>query len=195
MNFVTIFLYTLPDSYNLFLVPFCSNHDLDIFLNVPMEFLKKNFFFLNFQNGIYNALPSLANLIFSVILGYMADKIILKKYLNKEMVTKIWQIIAFGSMIAALGTMGFFTKKIEICLSIIIVGFGLNSAVNSGHLKNVLDLSQSYSGTVYGFSNGFGNISGFLSPIITGIIIESNPSDPVKWQYVSLIFNHLALTE
>merc|ERR1711994_28722 len=66
-------------------------------------------------------------------------------------------------------------------------GFGLNSAVNSGHLKNVLDLSQSYSGTVYGFSNGFGNISGFLSPIITGIIIESNPSDPVKWQYVFLI--------
>ena len=128
----------------------------------PWNFLKK--FFFNFQNGIYNALPSLANLIFSVILGYMADKIILKKYLNKEMVTKIWQIIAFGSMIAALGTMGFFTKKIEICLSIIIVGFGLNSAVNSGHLKNVLDLSQSYSGTVYGFSNGFGNISGFLSP-------------------------------
>ena len=84
----------------------------------------------------------MANLIFSVILGYMADKIILKKYLNKEMVTKIWQIIAFGSMIAALGTMGFFTKKIEICLSIIIVGFGLNSAVNSGHLKSVLDLSQ-----------------------------------------------------
>ena len=144
---------------------------------------------MNFQNGIYNALPSLANLIFSVILGYMADKIILKKYLNKEMVTKIWQIIAFGSMIAALGTMGFFTKKIEICLSIIIVGFGLNSAVNSGHLKNVLDLSQSYSGTVYGFSNGFGNISGFLSPIITGIIIESNPSDPVKWQYVSMMVN------
>ena len=84
----------------------------------------------------------MANLIFSVILGYMADKIILKKYLNKEMVTKIWQIIAFGSMIAALGTMGFFTKQIEICLSIIIVGFGLNSAVNSGHLKSVLDLSQ-----------------------------------------------------
>ena len=154
----------------------------------PWNSLKK-FFFLNFQNGIYNALPSLANLIFSVILGYMADKIILKKYLNKEMVTKIWQIIAFGSMIAALGTMGFFTKKIEICLSIIIVGFGFNSAVNSGHLKNVLDLSQSYSGTVYGFSNGFGNISGFLSPIITGIIIESNPSDPVKWQYVSLMAN------
>ena len=46
-----------------------------------------------FQNGLYNALPSLANLILSVILGYLSDWVLSKKYFSKPTTAKIWQTI------------------------------------------------------------------------------------------------------
>ena len=48
----------------------------------------------------------------------------------------------------------------------------------------MLDLTDKYHGTVYGFSNGFGSIAGFLAPLVTGAITDSDPSDPAKWRIV-----------
>ena len=50
-------------------------------------------FCMYFQNGLYNALPSLANLILSVILGYLSDWVLSKKYFSKPTTAKIWQTI------------------------------------------------------------------------------------------------------
>ena len=65
------------------------------------------------------------------------------------------------------------------------IGYGLRGGIYSGHIKSVLDLTSKYSGTVYGFSNGFGSIAGFLAPLVTGAITDSDPSDPAKWRIVS----------
>ena len=54
----------------------------------------------------------------------------------------------------------------------------------SGHIKSVLDLTNKYHGTVYGFSNGFGSIAGFIAPLLTGVITGSDPEDPAKWRIV-----------
>ena len=100
-------------------------------------------------------------------------------------VKKHWTVKGFGSVAAAVGSMGFFTQNVKICISIMTLGFGFLAAVNSGHLKSIIDLSRKYSGTVYGFSNGFGCIAGFLSPLVTGYVTESDPGNPAKWQIVN----------
>ena len=63
-------------------------------------------------------------------------------------------------------------------------GFGLRSASFSGFVKSVLDLTEKYHGTVYGYVNLFGAIAGFIAPLLTGVITGSDPEDPAKWRIV-----------
>ena len=46
-------------------------------------------YLISLQNGLFNALPPLANLIFSIILGYIADWTLAKGYLSKPMISKV----------------------------------------------------------------------------------------------------------
>ena len=39
---------------------------------------------------------------------------------------------------------------------------------------NQMELSPNYSGTLRGFSNTFGNITGFVAPLVAGAIITNN---------------------
>ena len=63
-------------------------------------------------------------------------------------------------------------------------GFGLRGASFSGFCKSVLDLTEKYHGTVYGYVNLFGAIAGFIAPLLTGVITGSDPEDPAKWRIV-----------
>ena len=125
-------------------------------------------------------------MISSFILGYLADLMLRKQYLTKPWVCKIWQTIAFVAVGSSLGLIGFFTEDVAICIAIMTVGYGLRGGIFAGHVKSVLDLTTKYHGTVYGFSNGFGSIAGFLAPLVTGWIIEDDPTDPAKWRIVRL---------
>ena len=103
----------------------------------------------------------------------------------KLLIFKVWQTIGFTSVGAGLGLIGFLTEDYIYCILVMTIGYGLRGGIYSGHIKSVLDLTSKYSGTVYGFSNGFGSIAGFLAPLVTGAITDSDPSDPAKWRIVS----------
>ncbi len=48
-----------------------------------------------------------------------------------------------------------------------------------------MDAAPNYSGTVYGFVNGIGCITGFLTPMVTAAFTEEDPKDPANWRKVS----------
>ena len=86
-----------------------------------------------------------------------------------------------------------------ICVVVLVVTFAFNGGTNAGHIQNIIGLapnrSQSSSwwcsksnqsilhrsGTLYGFTNGFGNISGYLVPEIKKQIVKV-PLDIVHYQ-------------
>ena len=57
---------------------------------------------------------------------------------------------------------------------------------------NQMELSPNYSGTLRGFTSTFGNITGFVSPLVAGVITKNNVS--YINNYFKLIYsNFLAL--
>jgi hypothetical protein len=118
------------------------------------------------------------------VFGVGSDWILARKLIGRAKLSKICECFGFAVPALALGVMGYFTQDWRICLAILTVGFGFRGGCYAGHIKNPAELSPNYSGTVYGFSNGFGSISGFLTPLVTAAFTEDNPEDPANWRYV-----------
>ena len=77
-----------------------------------------------------------------------------------------------------------------ICVVVLVVTFAFNGGTNAGHIQNIIGLAPNRSqcsslwclssnqsilhrsGTLYGFTNGFGNISGYLVPEIKKQIVK-----------------------
>ena len=52
------------------------------------------------------------------------------------------------------------------------VGVALSGLLHSGYEVNVLDIAPGVSGIVMGISNTAGTITGFLSPLLVGVMTE-----------------------
>ncbi|XP_023343977.1 probable anion transporter 2, chloroplastic [Eurytemora carolleeae] len=64
----------------------------------------------------------------------------------------------------------------------------------SGHIQNILSISPNRSGTLYGLTNGFGNISGFLVPMVKDWVVQDLKSVS-DWRYLFIIAASLYLFE
>ena len=62
----------------------------------------------------------------------------------------------------------------------------MRSFIYAGHAVNPIDIAPNYSGTVYGFVNGFGCIAGLITPLVTAAFTEEDTKDPANWRKVSL---------
>lgn len=139
------------------------------------------------NNGLLNASPHLAALLMSFVLGSLSDWMLIKGYLSEPANFKLFEILGLGGVGCALALMGFFTDNYLICVAILTLGFSLRGALYSGHIKSILKLSPNFSGTVMGYSNGIGSVSGVFTPLVTAALTEGDKSDPVGWRYVFFI--------
>lgn len=67
------------------------------------------------------------------------------------------------------------------CNSVLAVAFltlalGMNGASTITNLQNSQDLAPNYAGTIYGIINCIGGTTGFITPMITGVITEEHVS-------------------
>ena len=139
------------------------------------------------SNGLLSAVPHLAALLMSFVLGSLSDWILNKGWLTESANFKLFEILGLGGVGSALALMGFFTDNYLICVSILTLGFSLRGATYSGHIKSVLKLSPNFSGTVMGFCNGIGSVTGAVTPLVTTALTEDDKSDPIRWRIVFLI--------
>jgi len=72
------------------------------------------------------------------------------------------------------------------CVAVLVTAFAFNGGVMSGYIQNIIGLAPNRSGTVYGVTNGFGNISGFLVPEIKRIIVQDETSLE-QWRWLFLL--------
>ena len=67
----------------------------------------------------------------------------------------------------------------------------LNSIFNSFQTVGLgcahLDMASQHAGTLFGITNTFGNLPGFLVPITVGILTQNNPHDRASWYWVWFI--------
>merc|ERR1712032_756144 len=52
-----------------------------------------------------------------------------------------------------------------------------------GYIQNIIGLAPNRSGTLYGFTNGFGNISGYLVPQLKTYIVQDE-TNVLQWRWL-----------
>jgi len=139
-------------------------------------------------NGVIACAPSLSRVIIGQIAGGISDVLIAKEKISKIWMQKINATLGFVIPAAGMVAMSYLTleKTQYVCIAVLTITYGFNGAVLSGHIQNIMSLAPNRSGTLYGITNGFGNISGFLVPLVKAWIVTDVDSI-VDWRNLFFI--------
>lgn len=124
------------------------------------------------QNAIWSSLPYLTSWIFGIFCSIFADWLIENNYITQKNSFKLWNSVA--SIVPSIGLVGIAWAGCDrIWVMIMLVGFGAFTGANyAGTQMNHIFLSPQYAGTLYGITNGAGNLCGFLAPYFIGSMIN-----------------------
>jgi len=138
--------------------------------------------------GYICAAPLLSYAIYAFAAGAISDSLIAKGRLSRLNMQKVNTALAFLVPAVGMVLMSFVaTPDLEvICVVVLVVTFAFNGGTNAGHIQNIIGLAPNRSGTLYGFTNGFGNISGYLVPEIKKQIVKDETSLS-EWRWLFFI--------
>ncbi|KAG8169248.1 hypothetical protein JTE90_014185, partial [Oedothorax gibbosus] len=71
-----------------------------------------------------------------------------------------------------------------LIMAMLILCMGLSGSSNAGFTVTHVDMSPQYAGTLYGITNCFANITGFLVPAYVGWIVKDGQTIE-RWGYIS----------
>ena len=66
------------------------------------------------------------------------------------------------------------------------LGTGFKALSYLGHLAAVYDIAPTYSGTVCGFVNMAGNLTGFITPLVAAAVTKHDAKDVEGWRNLFL---------
>eukprot|EP00112_Aurelia_sp_Birch-Aquarium-sp1_P022091 Seg611.11 transcript_id=Seg611.11/GoldUCD/mRNA.D3Y31 product="Vesicular glutamate transporter 1" protein_id=Seg611.11/GoldUCD/D3Y31 len=144
------------------------------------------------QMGFVASLPFLLKAIVGPLGGVVAD-ILRNGHMSTVNVRRLFYIM--GAMGAAtLIVISGYSTSAKMAVASMCVGVALSGLLHSGYEVNVLDIAPGVSGVVMGISNTAGTITGFLSPLLVGVMTADKKRE--QWQMVFWItfFLYLAGT-
>ncbi len=104
--------------------------------------------------------------------GYASDLVERKKLLSRTVSRKVFQATAligaaiFMALIPAVGC-----NQISVIV-LLILGMIVLGLISGGENPIVVDIAPDYSGSIYGFTNAFSSLPGFLAPLFAGLILD-----------------------
>ena len=174
---------------------FCNGFGMYVLLTEGPKFIK-NVVLTGYSAttiGFVSASPQLARFFYGQVCGVVSDWIIKKSYLSRLNMQKVNVFLAF--IIPGLGmvAMTFLTSDSVkwFCVAVMAISFAPNGGTMAGHIQNIIGLGPNRSGTLYGVTNGFGNLTGFLVPEITKRVVgdcgEACEGNVNKWRWLFVI--------
>ncbi len=137
-----------------------------------------------------NALVFMSHSASLMVFGYASDLVERKKLLNRTVSRKVFQTTAligsaiFMALIPAVGC-----SQISVIV-LLILGMITLGLISGGENLIVVDIAPDYSGSIYGFTNAFTCLNGFLAPIFAGLILDKTN---VRYFFVLRLMNDLLL--
>ncbi len=104
--------------------------------------------------------------------GFLSDFVERKKLLSRTVSRKVFQSTAligsaiFMALIPAVGC-----NQISVIV-LLILGMITLGLISGGENLIVVDIAPDYSGSIYGFTNAFSSLPGFLAPLFAGLILD-----------------------
>jgi len=137
--------------------------------------------------GYLLSAPQLARAVYGFICGILTDYILRTGRLSRLNMHKVNTALSF--LIPAIGmvVMSYLaTPELQwVCIAVMIISFSFNGGCVSGYIQNILTLAPNRSGTLYGVTNGFGNLTGFLVPEIKRrIVLDEKSIEQWRWLFI-----------
>jgi len=135
--------------------------------------------------GYLCAAPQLSHAIYSLLAGIISDWAIASHRASRLAVQKVNTALAF--MVPAIGLIllpSLATPNNQIwCVLLLVASWAFNGSANAGHVQNIIGLAPNRSGSLYGLTNGFGNISGYLVPQLKNYIVQDE-KNVLQWRWL-----------
>ena len=119
---------------------------------------------------------------YGMIFSSFSDYLLSKDCIKKTRLRCWMAMISLGLPGITVAVLGYTTHSWILCIAVLSIGIGFRSAIYMGHIGAVYEVAPTYSGTVYGFVSTIGNISGFITPLITAYFTKENPHDVTGWR-------------
>ncbi|XP_014261738.1 sialin-like [Cimex lectularius] len=134
------------------------------------------------ENGGLSALPYLVMWLASLFLGYFADLILSKNWMDITLLRKT--LATLGAIGPAVGCImaSYAGCNKPAVVTLFTVGMGFMGFCYSSLRVNGLDISPNYAGTIMAIVNGMGSISGMVGPILVGYLTPNRTL--TEWRQV-----------
>ncbi|XP_051154856.1 sialin [Leptopilina boulardi] len=142
--------------------------------------------------GVLSGLPHVLRMLFSYMFGILSDWLLKTKRLSLTDVRKLATFMCTifqGILTLGLGSSGCHSN---LAIIFMMAGTAVNGAVSSGTLAVFVDLSSNYASVILGFCNLIAASSGFLSPLLVGLLTTNNQTVD-SWRIVFSISSILLL--
>ncbi|XP_046394163.1 putative inorganic phosphate cotransporter isoform X1 [Ischnura elegans] len=137
------------------------------------------------QNAALSSVPHIVMWFVAIFSGWIADWILIKRYLSVTTVRKLFTTIgSIGPAIflVAASYAGCNRKTVVVLFTL---AMGLMGAYYPGVKINALDLSSNYAGLLMAISNGIGAITGIITPFLIGEIAANHSI--TEWRTIFFI--------
>jgi len=137
--------------------------------------------------GYICAAPLLSYTLYGFAAGALSDWLLAHTNISRLKLQKVFTGLAFLLPACGMIAMSFLaTPDLQwVCIALLVFTFAFQGGTDPGYIQNILGLAPNRCGTVYGLTNGFGNISGYFVPEIKRHLVSDETSiSEWRWLFV-----------
>ncbi|XP_015781181.1 sialin-like [Tetranychus urticae] len=139
------------------------------------------------SNGSFNSLLNIAMAISNLLSPPIFKYLINNGYVSRTVARKIAESISFFIPAIALVTIPFIKQNTTLILYLLVISIFFMGFQAAGDWPITSEVAPDLAGSVFGITNTTAAISGFMSPLIVGELLESGLDHSEAWRYVFFI--------
>ncbi|CAG2114228.1 unnamed protein product [Medioppia subpectinata] len=168
----------------------CSDSELNYIKNNTNSFgAPKVFGIPIIQNGLFNAMTSLATGVTMAVCGPLSAYVIRKSSakLSKTAVRKIFATTALMGPAVCLTIITAIGCDSTSVIALLITALFFYGFMTGGEFSMISEYAPDFSGTVFGIAATLSVFPAFLAPYVVGLILDDSPNDISRWNVVFYI--------
>ncbi|MER0124196.1 MFS transporter [Franconibacter daqui] len=172
-------------TWGLFTAQFAASSTLYFFLTWFIVYLEKGLHLSIDKAGIGAMFPYLMAMA-GVLCGGTLSDLLLKRGRSRTFARKL-PVMTGMLLTCSIALVNFFQESPAIAIAILSVAFFANAFSNLGWVVCSDVIPRHLIGTIGGFLNIFGNLSGIASPIIIGVILQRTQNFQYAMWYIAAV--------
>ncbi|XP_071042407.1 sialin-like isoform X2 [Parasteatoda tepidariorum] len=125
------------------------------------------------SNGFLSAIPFILQCLSSWIASAAADRLRKSEKISITFIRKLFNSIGMVGPAICLLAVTQSGCRPELIVALFSIGMAFDGCIFSGYNVTHVDMSPNFSGTLYGIANTISCLTGFISPMVVGVFLES----------------------